>query len=302
MSVGVKWKAWQPLPFEEEERFSEPEKLIILAAGPGGMISKKQNPNLPCSVEEIAKYHIEAYNAGASIVHIHTRDEDCLPSSDPALYRKIVGLIKSECPDVIIDFCFAHPLEEDTVEARIKPLCEMGLPVEIGTMSAGSMNISGTVVYINREAYIKASVKYLVEKGIKPAITIYNLKQMADVEKCIVKPGLVDKPFFNLSLGLFGEPARRENLRSFVQNLPPNANWVCESAGRNWLPVAVEAIMLGGHVRAGMEDGIYMYPHRDDLIKSSAEAVGKIVKIAKELGREIAKPQEARKILGLTSK
>ena len=103
MSVGTKWKAWQPLPFEKEERFSEPEKLIILAAGPGGMISKKQNPNLPCSAEEIAKYHIEAYNAGASIVHIHTRDENCFPSSDPDLYREIVGLIKSECPDVIID-------------------------------------------------------------------------------------------------------------------------------------------------------------------------------------------------------
>ncbi|MFQ6110686.1 MAG: 3-keto-5-aminohexanoate cleavage protein, partial [Nitrospinota bacterium] len=98
---------------------------------------------------------------------------------------------------------------------------------------------------------------------------------------------------------LFGEPARRDILQSWLRYLPEECDWVAETAGRNWLPTAVEAILVGGHVRAGMEDGIYMYPHKDDLIKSSQEAVTKVVRIAEELGREIATPKEAREILAL---
>lgn len=292
--------SWEPLPFEEEERYPEPEKLIIVTAAPGATISKKQNPYLPCTPEEIAKNHIEAVKAGASVVHIHVRDKNCVPCADVSLYRRVIELVKAECPDVIIDICASIPLDRDTLDARLKPLFENGLQVELATMSTATLNVLHERVFFNRETWVKAAVKYLMEKGIKPILTVYNLRSIEDVKKWVIKSGLVgDPPIFNISLGLFGDPARRETLRSFVQNLPSNSKWICESAGRNWLPVAVEAILLGGHVRAGMEDGIYMYPHKDDLIRSSAEAVSKVVKIAKELGRDVATPVEARRMLGL---
>jgi 3-keto-5-aminohexanoate cleavage enzyme len=103
----------------------------------------------------------------------------------------------------------------------------------------------------------------------------------------------------NLSLGLHGDPSRRDILQTWLRYLPEKCDWLAETAGRNWLPVTVEAIMNGGHARAGMEDSVFMYPHRDDLIKSSAEAVSKVRKISEELGREIATPKEAREIMGL---
>jgi 3-keto-5-aminohexanoate cleavage enzyme len=298
----VAWRSWSPLDWEGEERFPEPRKLIIVAAAPGGMVSKEQNPHLPCTPEEIARYHIEAYRAGAQIVHIHARGERCIPSSKVETYREIISRVKDECPDVIIDACLAHPLEEDTVEARLKPLCEAGLPIDIATYSVGSHNVAykqGSTVYINRGEYTLQALNYLLGKGIKPLLVVYNHKTLEWVKRNIVKPKLVDRVFLNLSLGLFGEPADIDILRGLVRALPPDCDWVLESAGRNWLPLAVEALLLGGNVRAGMEDGIYMYPHRDDLIKSSAEAVGKIVRIAKELGREVATPKEARRMLGL---
>jgi 3-keto-5-aminohexanoate cleavage enzyme len=102
-----------------------------------------------------------------------------------------------------------------------------------------------------------------------------------------------------LSLGLFGEPARRDILQTWLKYLPAECDWIAETAGRNWLPTTVEAILSGGHVRAGMEDSVYMYPHKDDLIRSSEEVVVKVRRIAEELGREIATPDEARQILGL---
>lgn len=296
------WRKWSPLDWEGEEKAPEPNKLIIVAAAPGGMVSKKQNPYLPCTPEEIAKYHVEAYRAGAQIVHVHARGENCVPSSDVRLYREIISRVKGECPDVIIDACLAHPLEEDTVEARLKPICESGLPIDIATFSVGSHNVlykEGSTVYINRHEYTLQAIEYLLDKGIKPMLVIYNHKTLEWVKKYVVKTGLIEEPYLNISLGLFGEPADIDILRGLVRKLPERCIWVLESAGRNWLPLAVEALLLGGNVRAGMEDGIYMYPHRDDLIKSSAEAVGKIVRIAKELGREIATPREAREMLGL---
>lgn len=292
-------KSWQPLAWLEEKKFPEPQKLIILTAAPGATISKDQNPNLPCTPEEIIENHVEAHKAGAAIVHIHVRDEENIPSPDPELYKRVILEIKNRCPDVIIDCCLANPINEDTVEARLKPLCELGLPIELGTISGGSFNITGPLVYINREEYLRSAAKYLLEKGIKPIITMYNIKQIEDMKKLIIEPGIIKRPFFNLSLGLFGEPARRDILQSWLRYLPEECDWVAETAGRNWLPTAVEAILVGGHVRAGMEDGIYMYPHKDDLIKSSQEAVTKVVRIAEELGREIATPKEAREILAL---
>ena len=291
--------SWQPLNWYEEERFPSPQKMIILNAVPGAMIAKEQNPNLPVTPEDIIKNHVDAYKAGASMAHVHVRDKNGIPTADPELYKRVILEIKNRCPDIIIDCCFAFPFTEDKVEIRLEPICKMGLPIETGTISGATLNIIGQNIYINREDFLRAAAKYLQEHKIRPTITMYNVKSIEDMKRWAVRSGIVKRPFLNLSLGLFGDPARRNVLQTWLRYLPEECDWIAETAGRNWLPVTVEAILCGGHVRAGMEDSIYLYPHKDDLIRSSAEVVTKIRRIAEELGREIATPKEARQILGL---
>lgn len=295
----LKAMEWQPLRWQEEERFPAPQKLIILSAGPGAMISREQNPYLPITPEEIIKNHVDACRAGASIVHVHVRDKRGYPVADLELFKRVILEIKDQCPDIIIDFGFSQPLAQDTVGARLEPISNLGLPIDIGTISGGSVNVIGQDIYINRENYLESAVKYLQEKKIKPAIGVYNVKHIEDVKRWAVKSGLIKRPFFDVNLGLFGDPARSDILQTWLRYLPEECDWLGDPAGRNWLPITVETILKGGHVRAGMENGIYMYPHRDDLIKSSAEAVNKVRNISEELGREIATPKEAREILGL---
>lgn len=291
---------WEPLKLHEEEKYPAPQKMIILTAAPGGTISKEQNPYLPITPQEIVKNHVEAVKAGASIVHIHVRNEKGIPVFDPELLKRIILEIKDNCPEVIIDQSLSYPHFEDTVEARLEPHFKMGLPIEIGTFSIGTFNTTvGRDIYINREEYLKAAVKYLQERKVRPCMAPYFIKHIVDLKRWAIDTGLVKRPFLNMSFGLYGEPARRELLRMQLRYLPEECDWIAETAGRNWLPVTVEAILCGGHVRAGMEDSVYMYPHKDDLIKSSAEAVSKTRRIAEELGREIATPDEARQILGL---
>ena len=149
--IGKSNTGWQPLRFQEEERFPAPQKMIILNAVPGAMIAKEQNPHLPVTPEEIVKSHTEAYKAGASIVHVHVRDEKGLPIENPELYKRVILEIKEKCPDIIIDCCFAFPFSEDKVEARLEPICRLGLPIETGTISGGTLNIIGQANLVNRE-------------------------------------------------------------------------------------------------------------------------------------------------------
>ena len=297
----AKAEGWLPLRWLEEERFPAPQKLIILSASPGGTIAREQNPHLPMTPEAIVRNHVDAYKAGAVAVHVHVRDSQGRPSRDLDQFKRVIMEIKERCPDIIIDCCFSYPHLEDTVEARLEPLCNLGLPIEIGTISGGTFNTIGRDIYINREDYLQQSIRFLQERKIKPAITMYNIKQIEEMKRWAIKSGVTKRPYLNLSLGLFGEPARRDILQTWLKYLPAECDWIAETAGRNWLPTTVEAILSGGHARAGMEDSIYMYPHKDDLIRSSAEIVIKVRKIAEELGREIANPREARQILGIPS-
>jgi len=294
-SVG----SWQPLDYVAEKKFPKPQKLIIMSAAPGGTVAKEQNPYLPITPKEIVEKQVAAYKAGAAMVHVHVRDEKGIPVADQELFKRVILEIREKCPDVIIDCSLSRPHGDDRVEARLEPLFKLGLPFEIGTISAGTFNTTGQAIYINRVEYLKAAVKYMLERKVIPAITVYNIKQIEDMKVWAIQSGLVKRPYLNLSLGLYGDPARRDILQTWLRYLPAECDWIAETAGRNWLPVTVEAILSGGNARAGMEDSIYMYPHSDELIKSPADAVIKVRTIAEALGREIATPKEARKILGL---
>ena len=159
-------KGWQPLRHDEEKAFPVPQKVIILNAAPGGTISKKQNPYLPITPEEIVQNHVDAYKEGASMVHVHVRDEKGNPSTDPELYKRVILEIKEKCPDIVIDCCFSRPHDQDNVKARLEPLCNLGIPIEIGTISGGTFNTIGEGIYINREDYLQSAAKFLQERKI----------------------------------------------------------------------------------------------------------------------------------------
>jgi 3-keto-5-aminohexanoate cleavage enzyme len=160
------------------------------------------------------------------------------------------------------------------------------------------------------ESILQEMVIYLQERDIVPEFQVHHLQAMAQIDDWLIRPGILRKPhLLNLLLGFHGphsvaptspDPWGHIYLMTLMQMVPPHTVLGATVGGHNWLPITAEAIILGVDcIRVGMEDTIWMYPHKDDRIKSCAEVIGKVATIARELGREIATPAEARKIMGL---
>lgn len=268
------------------------EKLIITAALTGAEVTREQQPNLPLTAEEIATAAFECYEAGASIVHVHARDAEGNPTQDKEAYRAIKEALEAKC-NIIFQPSTGGAVWH-TPEERLQPV---ELRPEMATLSCGTCNF-GPDVFMNSEAYIEKFAKRMQELGVKPEIEIFE-RGMIENAKKLIKKGLVDAPLhFDLVLGVPGAcPGTPEDLMYMVSLLPEGSTWTVAGIGRSELPLAAMAIVLGGHVRVGFEDNVFYSKGR--LAKSNAELVERIVRIAKELGREVATPDEARAILKL---
>lgn len=268
------------------------EKLIITAALTGAEVTREQQPNLPLTAEEIAQAAFECYEAGASIVHVHARDAQGEPTQDKEAYRAIKDAVESKCN--IIFQPSTGGATWHTPEERLQPV---ELNPEMATLSCGTCNF-GADVFMNSEEYIEKFAARMQELGVKPEIEVFE-RGMIENAKRLAKKGLVSEPMhFDLVLGVPGAcPGTPEDLMFMVNQLPKNSTWTVAGIGRSELPLAVMAILMGGHVRVGFEDNVYY--SKGQLAKSNAELVARIVRIAKEMGREVATPDEARVILGL---
>lgn len=268
------------------------EKLIITAALTGAEVTREQQPNLPLTAEEIGVAAYECYKAGASIVHVHARDAKGDPTQDIEAYRAIKESIESKC-DIIFQPSTGGAVWH-TPEERLQPV---ELKPEMATLSAGTCNF-GPDVFMNTEEYMEKFAKRMLELGVKPEIEVFE-RGMIENAKRLVKKGLVKAPLhFDLVLGVPGAcPGTPEDLMFMVAQLPAGSTWTVAGIGRSELPLAVMAIVLGGHVRVGFEDNVYY--GKGELATSNAQLVERIVRIAKEIGREVATPDEARAILGL---
>ncbi|NLX61183.1 MAG: 3-keto-5-aminohexanoate cleavage protein, partial [Tissierellia bacterium] len=243
-------------------------------------------------VEEIAREAEAAYKAGASIIHLHVREDDGTPTQDKERFRVCIEEIKKRCPDIIIQPSTGGAVGM-TDDERLQPT---ELNPEMATLSCGSVNFGGDEVFLNTESSIINFAKRMKERGIKPELEIFD-KGMIDTALKLVKKGLVDKPLhFDFVLGVQMAATARD-LVFLVDSIPEGSTWSVAGIGRYEMPMAAIAIAMGGHVRVGFEDNIYL--SKGVLAKSNGELVEKVVKIAKELGREIATPDEAREILGL---
>lgn len=268
------------------------DRLIITAALTGAETTREHNPNLPITPEEIARAAREARNAGASIVHIHVRDREGNPTQDMDIFRKTCDLIR-EMTDVIVQISTGGAVGT-APEERLLPL---DLKPEMATLTCGTVNF-GDDVFENPQPLIEKLATRMMELSTKPELEIFDLGNVANAMR-LVRKGLVSPPlYFDFVMGVpGGMPGSAHNLMHMMREIPPDAIWQVAGIGRYELPLGTIAIAAGGHVRVGFEDNIYY--SRGVPAESNAQLVARIARIARQVGREVATPDEAREILGI---
>ncbi len=270
------------------------EKLIITAAICGAEVMKEHNPAVPYTVEECVREAKSAYEAGASIIHLHVRYDDGTPTQDKARFEEVINAIKKECPDVIIQPSTGGAVGMSNDE-RLQPT---ELLPEMATLDCGTLNFGGDEVFENTENTIKYFGERMIKSGIKPELEVFD-KSMIEMALRLHKKGYIQSPMhFDFVMGVNGGIGG--DIRDFVflrGSIPEDATYTVAGIGRHEFPLATLAIIDGGHVRVGFEDNVFL--SKGVLAKSNGELVEKVVRIAKEFGREIATPAEAREILSL---
>jgi 3-keto-5-aminohexanoate cleavage enzyme len=268
------------------------EKLIITAALTGAEVTKDIQPNLPVTPDEIAEAAYECWKAGASIVHVHARDAEGNPTQSGDVYKAIIDKIREKC-DIIVQPSTGGATWH-TPEQRLQPV---ELAPEMATLSCGTCNF-GNEVFMNTQENIEIFAKRMQELGVKPEIEVFE-RGMIDTAKGLVKKGLINAPLhFDFVLGVPGAcPGNPEDLMYMVQQIPAGSTWTVAGVGRYETPLSVMSIIMGGHVRVGFEDNVYY--SKGVKADSNAQLVERVVRLAGELGREVASPDEARRILGL---
>ncbi|NLG80818.1 MAG: 3-keto-5-aminohexanoate cleavage protein [Firmicutes bacterium] len=269
------------------------DKLIITVALTGAETTRADNPNLPLAPEEIAEAAAEARGAGASIIHLHVRDSDGRPTQDIEVFRRTIALIHEKC-DCIVQISTGGAVGTPP-EERLRPL---DLVPEMATLTCGTVNF-GEGVFENPPQLIEAFARKMAELGIKPELEVFDVGMVANALR-LAKQGLVKEPlYFDFVMGVPGGiPGTIDNLLHLAHQIPAGAMWQVAGVGRTELPLAVVAIVAGGHVRVGFEDNVYY--SRGVLAESNAQLVARIARIAREVGREVATPAEARQMLGIT--
>ncbi|MFA6334333.1 MAG: 3-keto-5-aminohexanoate cleavage protein [Bacteroidales bacterium] len=270
------------------------EKLIITAAICGAEVLKEHNPAVPYTVEECAREAKSAYDAGASIIHLHVRCDDGTPTQDKKRFKEVMDAIYKVCPDVIIQPSTGGAVGMSNDE-RLQPT---ELNPEMATLDCGTLNFGGDDIFENTENTIKYFGQKMIDRKIKPELEIFD-KSMIDMALRLHKKGFIQKPMhFDFVLGVNGGISGELRDFTFIRgSIPSDATYTVAGVGRYEFPLAAAAIIDGGHVRVGFEDNVFL--SKGILAKSNGELVAKVVRLAKELGREIATPGEARQILGL---
>ena len=270
------------------------EKLIITAAICGAEVLKEDNPAVQFTVEECVREALTAYQAGASMIHLHVRYDDGTPTQDKERFRVVMEAIAKACPGVIIQPSTGGAVGM-TNDERLQAT---ELNPEMATLDCGTLNFGGDEIFQNTENTIKYFGQRMIERGIKPELEVFD-KSMIEMALRLHKKGYILSPMhFDFVMGVNGGIGG--SLRDFVflrGSIPPDATYTAAGLGRYEATLAAAAIIDGGHVRVGFEDNVYL--SKGVLAKSNGELVAKVVRLARELGRDIATPSEARQILGL---
>jgi 3-keto-5-aminohexanoate cleavage enzyme len=271
-------------------------KIIITAAVSGSFPTKEMNSAVPYSPKEITDAAVESYKAGAAIAHIHVRDpETGKPDFKVELFKEVLDGIRSEC-DMIVNLTTSglRLTGSDIIARRLQPVY---LKPDICSLDLGSMNFSDRV-FENPPEWSDKAVRCMRENSVKPEIEVFepgHIRQAAD----LIKKGLIDPPaYFQLCMGVrWGIEASPENLLFMKNKLPTGVQWSVLGTGKDQLSMITMGILLGGNIRVGFEDNIYL--KKGVLASSNAEMVHMAADLAQRLGREVASPSEARGMLGI---
>lgn len=270
------------------------EPLIITVAPVGAEVTRANNPSVPYTPEEIAEECYRAHNEGATLAHVHARDDQGNSTQDPGTYARIIELVKAKT-EMIVQVSVGGAVGMN-VQERVGPV---SLKPEMATLTCGTCNF-GDGIFTNSQKDIEFFAQAMKENGVKPEFEIFEVGMIETARKLALKK-LVDLPgHFDFVMGVPGAISGDVgNLTHMISMLPSDCTWTVAGIGRHELPLGAMAIILGGHVRVGFEDNIYY--SRGVRAKSNSELVARMARLAKELGRPVAKPSEARKILGLAA-
>jgi 3-keto-5-aminohexanoate cleavage enzyme len=273
-------------------RRKDVEKLIVTVALTGNVPTREMNANLPVTPEEIARDVSRCADAGASLFHVHARDNLEKPTLSPAVFMDIVQHIKAAAPDVIVQLSTGgragKKWEDRTNPVKLLP--------EMGSFTTGSNNLPG-MIYENSPQFIEFLATVYHQTRVKPEIEVFEAGMISNA-LFLQKKGLLTQPLhFNFVLGAPGSMSgSARNLVFLVDGIPPGSTWTATGIGKAEIPLAAMAIAMGGHVRVGLEDNLFM---PDGQPASNVRLVETVTAIAREIGREIASPDEARAMLSL---
>jgi len=269
------------------------DKLIITLAHTGNVPTKKMTEYVPVTPQEIAENIHRCASLGASVAHIHVRDEDGLPTCRRDRYQLVLEELDKRGTNIIKQLSTGARGGENTVADRGQML---DLNVEMASLSTGSSNFPGSING-NSPELIEALAKKMYENGIVPEIECFDLAMISNAQ-WLLKKGILTGPLhFNLVLGVKGSiEGTPRNLMYMVDSLPENCTWNVTAIGKSHMKLIPIAIAMGGNVRTGLEDVIEL---PDGNKVTNEELVSRIVKISESIGRDIADPEEARQILSL---
>lgn len=271
------------------------EKLIITAGLTGSRVSREMTPHIPITPDEIARAGVDAWKAGASVLHVHVRDPKTgLGSQDPELFRMVADRLRAETDAILCLTTSGIPGRNLPVGER---LASLELRPELASFDAGSINTPAGV-FLNPPEFLDALARRALETGVKLELECFDAGMVATCLRYL-EQGLLRPPLhFQFVLGSpFGMPAEAAALVYLTELIPADATWSVIGIGKAQLPMAMVAMVMGGHVRVGLEDNIYY--GKGVLATGSAQLVERVVRIAGEMGREVATAGEARRLLGL---
>jgi 3-keto-5-aminohexanoate cleavage enzyme len=290
---------------EVQPAWKIPRKVLVCQTIVGAFYSKRGNPNHPIEPEEIRDQALACLEAGAPNVHIHVRDKDGYNTLDPELFHFVIDPIRKSYPDRLVCGCMVP--ERDGAWKRMIEVLQDGL--------LDQTPINTTACYVG-DSLIAKPPHVIIEKtricqelGVKPQIAVYSDGDIDNAHRYLIRTGLLEKPYFWIVLPTLPGGSPMHNPKAMVEVLMNYCNRIKEidedsqivvcASGRASVYLTTQALLLGHHIRVGMEDTVWRWPHRDEMIKNNLEIYQATKQIVELLGREIVSPDEWRKLLGM---
>jgi uncharacterized protein (DUF849 family) len=290
------------------------DEVIVTCAVTGAGDTVGRHPGVPVTPAEIARAAIEAARAGAAIAHVHVRDPTTGKGArDPALFREVVERVRAAEVDLVLNLTagmggdleigpdddptrpgpatdFVGPLERLAHVEELRP--------EICTLDCGTLNFGdGNAIVVNTPDHLRRTARRIQELGVKPELEVFDTGNLWFAKQLLAEGLLDPPPLFQLCMGIpWGVPADLGLMKAMVDLLPAGANWAAFGIGRLQMPMVAQAILLGGHVRVGLEDNLYL---ERGVLASNGQLVERAIRIIEALGARVLGPAEARRRLGL---